>query len=139
MSTLPYRSFYEYLKSKGLLNASKSAVISARKEWKKIYNSAYWKNYKKEQISIVLDIGDKKYLENKAIENKTKITTYILHLIKQDKDGISTRPNLLIDIEVGLLQTLDSLSKKMNNSSQSKVHVTETYHQIEALLTLLNL
>lgn len=129
----------DYLEYKGLLNASDSQIESAKKEWKRIYQKRYWKRYRKEQIGIVLNHKQAGELKEQADKVNLKVSDYLKYLIKQDKEGVHTKPNLLIEIEVGILQAMDSISRKMKSSEELKSKLLDSYNQLKNLLILLGL
>ena len=130
-------TFREYLESKNLLNASDEIIRNAKAEWQHIYAKAYWSNYKKKQVSIVLGKKESQHLRQTAKRHRLKITQYLIHLVRQDMDDVHTKPNLLVDIEIGILKTLDLLAKKMGGSVERRSQLIDIYRHIEELLILL--
>lgn len=137
MNGIPYTSFKEYLKAKDLLNASQEVIDRARIEWKRIYGKAYMKMYDKKQVNTVFIKTEYQELKNKASRFKLKVPEYIRHLVKQDSCGVSTPPNFLIDIEVGILKAIDSITKEFGASIETRAKVVSVITKLEEILTLL--
>lgn len=127
----------EYLESQNLLNETDEVIEQAKKEWERIYARKYWSNYKKKQVSIVLSKKESWHLYESAKEQGLKITQYLVHLVRKDMDGLPSKPNLLVDLEVKILETLDALAKKMGRSPEQRSQFIDTYRHIEELLILL--
>jgi thiamine pyrophosphokinase len=137
MSEFPYQNLRHYLELHGLLNTHKEELKKAKREYKKLYQRAYRQVYSKVQLNVVLSGEEFKHLKTEGSKYKLKATQFLVHLITQNKEGTSTRPNLLVDIEVGILKALDAMTKRMKSSPETKVKLIDTYRQVEELLILL--
>lgn len=130
-------TFREYLESKKLLNASDEVIHNAQLEWKKLYARHYWKHYQKKQLSIVLSQKESTYLQKVAKDNNLKMTQYLVHLIRKDMDQLPSKPNLLIELEIGILKTMDLIAKKMGGSPKQRAQLIDIYRQIEELIIII--
>ena len=134
---LPCATFREYLELRGLLNAPDDVIARAQMDWKRLYAKAYWSEYEKAQVSIVLPKAEHIRLLNKAQSAGLKITEYLHQLILSDQKDTRVQPKLLIDLEVRLLKTMDQLAKKMGASDHQRSVLLDTYRELEQLLILL--
>ena len=138
MSDFPYTNLRHYLEVHGYLAATGEVLDQAKKQYFKLYQRAYRAASKKQQVNVLLGKNELDHLKEKAGKyGLKKSTQYIIHLIRSDKEGKSSRPNLLIDIEVGLLKVLDSLSKKMGASPELRAQLIDTTRQLEEILLIL--
>lgn len=137
-SEFPYRNLSHYLEVHGLHEAQGSVLDVAKKEYRKLYLRNYRAKRNKQQVNVLLKSKEVNYLEGKVEEYKMKkISRYIRHLVAQDMEGTHTRPNLLIDIEIGILKCIDGLGKIMKARPETRSALIDTYQQLEELILLL--
>lgn len=132
----PYKNLAHYLEQKDLLQATEDVLASAKREYHRLYQCAYRMKYAKTQVNLVLGTSEFDHVTKESEKFQLKPTQYILHLIRRDREGHTLRPNLLIDIEVGLLQSLDALAKRMGSSPKMRGKLIDVYTQIEELVIL---
>ncbi|GAB5417045.1 MAG: hypothetical protein Crog4KO_19110 [Crocinitomicaceae bacterium] len=135
----PYTSFEHYLEVNGLFDLGDSAMECARTQYRTLYQKYYRKQAKSKQLNVLITNSDFDHLEGKAkTYGLSRATKYLIHLIRQDREGkSSTPPNLLVEIEVGLLKSIDALTKLTKASPETRAKVLEVLQQLEELLILL--
>ena len=134
----PYRNLHHYLEVHGLLDATEQAVKDAKKKYKKLYQRYYRSKSKKHQVNVLLSDDDFTFLKEKANTfNLKKPTQYLLHLIQGDRDGKNTPPNFLIDLEIGILRSIDGLGKMMKAKPKTRAKLIGIYQDLEELLLIL--
>lgn len=140
MENFKWSSFRGYLIDCGLMGESPDVIQAAKKEYRKLYLRNYRAKRNKQQVNVLLKSEEVNYLEGKVEEHKMKkISRYIRHLVAQDMEGTHTRPNLLIDIEVGILKCIDGLGKIMKARPETRSALIDTYRQLEELIKTLML
>ncbi len=135
----PYKSLEHYLNVHGLHDLGDAALLEAKKRYRALYQKYYRRQAKTKQVNVLIEESDFKHLERQA--NKyglKKATQFLLHLVRNDREGKDgTPPNLMLDIEVGILKSIDGLSKLMNAKPETRSKVILVVQQLEELLILL--
>lgn len=123
-----------------MLNASDEEILNAKKEYHRLYQRHYRAKSNKKQLNLFIDMKDFDFLEEKAhVHGLKKASRYVLHLIQMDKEKPSLPVNLLIDIEVGLLKMMDSISRSMGANPKRRAELIHIYHQLQELVKMLAL
>ena len=139
MEHLKWQSLDHYLLDQGLINASDELILKAKKEYVRLYQKHYRAKSNKKQLNILIDKKDFNFLEKRAQGNgMKKASKYVLHLIQRDKEKESLPVNLFIDIEVGLLKAMDSISRRMGAKPKMRAELMHIYQQLQEIVKLLS-
>ncbi len=140
MESFKWNSFREYLIDRGLIDETIDIIQAAKKEYLKLYLRYYRAKRNKQQVNVLMKSEDVNYLEGKVEEHTMKkLSCYIRHLITQDMERKCTHPNLLIDIEVGILKCIDGLGRIMKARPETRSALIDTCRQLEELIKILTL
>jgi hypothetical protein len=136
MKDFPYTDLKHYLSVHGLLQAEGEVLESAKRSYLKLYRKAYRKAYAKTQMNLVLSKEELTFIKEEAQKYSLKPTQFILYLIRNSIKGTMHPPNLLIDIEIGLLKTIDGLAKCIGCSKDTRGKLIDLYQHVQSLLIL---
>ena len=114
-------------------------MVEAKKRYRTLYQVYYRKQAKTKQVNVLIDESDFDHLEDKAKSyGLKKATQYLLHLVRNDREGKGcTPPNMLVEIEVGILKSIDGLTKLLKAQPETRARVIQMVQQLEELLILL--
>lgn len=137
-NTSTYHTLQEYLEFcfKNVETVTDEMVIQAKQEWRAIYLSRYYRQYRERYIQVSFRILKKQYqeYEREAVKQNITTTTYIKRLVlnKQNNDQSVT----LTVLRVILLQVIDSLEESLHE--ETTVDTQHLLSLIEQCHTLLN-
>ncbi|MCR9171547.1 MAG: hypothetical protein NXI10_03580 [bacterium] len=135
----PYTSFEQYLEIHGLRGREGDTLVAAKRRYRTLYQKYYRRQSRAKQVNLLMPESDYDHLENKAkTHGLKKATQYLLHLLRNDREGKgSLPPNMLVEIEVGILKSIDGLSKLLRAQPETRGKVLHIIQQLEELLKLL--
>lgn len=112
-SKFPFRSIWHYLETKGILeNGTDTQIAAAKKEYYKLYNKHYLRNYRQENVQVTLQFKRGEYDRIKLIAQS--LESSVQYVLKEKlKSSASPETNNLYGNQ--LLREIKTLQSDIRN------------------------
>lgn len=121
-TNFPYKSVFQYLHQHGLLDASPEIISQAKKQYWKLYQQAYQKQYRQHRKAINLSIEPETYLELQDHSEILGLT--VKELVEIAIEQYTRKSSRVAGIYRRVLRSLNSIQSEIGSFLRNRANKT---------------